>query len=580
MKWSIVIPTFRRAKSLRRTLASLHGQSVRNFEVIVVCDGEDPETRAVSKDYVFPGSIRWIFHACNLGLSAARNTGAKAAGGEFLLFLDDDVIACAELLQHHAAEHLACPSWPNLLVFGRIVEQRELPFFSKTDYLIQMGRQRYLECVHPEDGLPDTMSVGAKAETTACFGLNCSIRKTAFLEAGGFDERLRTDEEMELGYRLYLKGFLRRYAQNAKINHFGGKDLSQYNPHCWASSGRNDLYRVDVLGQRCAQTAQLALMRHGAFVQRAIHRSIWQCPHLFLALAAGLENLTDSTGSKFSFALWARLRRIAEYWNAVKETGISYRELHQLAGPLGRILVFHSISVPQNDREARYYVSPDRFHRFISSMRALRYEFADPLDWISGQICNRSVLLTFDDAYDDLYTELLPLVQSSRCRPIVFLVTEQLGGSNSWDKNKGLRSRSLLTLSQIREMQKYGVVFGAHSLSHPFLTTLSDSSLRREVRDSRAHLEDILGVEVEWFAYPHGDVDLRVRAAVAEAGYKAAVTTHEGFSSWQDPLALNRIEPNDFVTLFNFLVTLSTGRDLQNGIKRRLRRTLRRIADV
>jgi hypothetical protein len=67
-----------------------------------------------------------------------------------------------------------------------------------------------------------------------------------------------------------------------------------------------------------------------------------------------------------------------------------------------------------------------------------------------------------------------------------------IGGSNEWDLASELRARNLLTIEQIRVMQKYGVEFGSHSLTHPLLPGLPDAQLRREVGDSKRYLEDLL----------------------------------------------------------------------------------------
>jgi peptidoglycan/xylan/chitin deacetylase (PgdA/CDA1 family) len=133
-----------------------------------------------------------------------------------------------------------------------------------------------------------------------------------------------------------------------------------------------------------------------------------------------------------------------------------------------------------------------------------------------------------------------------------------------------LRERSLLTQEQMLEMQRAGFTFGSHSLTHAMLTSLTDDELQREVHDSKKKLEDLLGVEVKWFAYPYGDVDRRVRAAVQEAGYKAAVTTDVGSNRWQDFLVLNRLDINDRDWLLDFACKLSTGRDYRKSVLRRI----------
>ena len=112
-----------------------------------------------------------------------------------------------------------------------------------------------------------------------------------------------------------------------------------------------------------------------------------------------------------------------------------------------------------------------------------------------------------------------------RLKPLVFLVANQIGGMNVWDQERGERVRMLLSLDQIREMAAAGVEFGSHTLTHPWLPSVDDHQLLREVVDSKLRLEDLLGVEVPCFAYPFGAVDQRVRAAVVAAGYRLAFTT-------------------------------------------------------
>lgn len=87
MDISVIIPTHNRAKLLERALRSVHVQSRRASEVIVVDDGSTDSTReGVSSR--FP-QVQYIWQP-NRGVSAARNRGLRAAHGEWLAFLDSD----------------------------------------------------------------------------------------------------------------------------------------------------------------------------------------------------------------------------------------------------------------------------------------------------------------------------------------------------------------------------------------------------------------------------------------------------------------------------------------------------------
>lgn len=85
---SIIIPTFNRAALLAEAIASVLTQSHRGFELLVVDDGSSDHTRRVLEG--LPAPITVIHHAQRRGVSAARNSGIKAAKGEWLAFLDSD----------------------------------------------------------------------------------------------------------------------------------------------------------------------------------------------------------------------------------------------------------------------------------------------------------------------------------------------------------------------------------------------------------------------------------------------------------------------------------------------------------
>ena len=86
-EFSVIIPTYNRAKYLKKAIKSVLKQTYRNFEVIVVDDGSKDKTKKVAKR--FGGQIRYIRQK-HRGPSAARNTGIKHARGRYIAFLDSD----------------------------------------------------------------------------------------------------------------------------------------------------------------------------------------------------------------------------------------------------------------------------------------------------------------------------------------------------------------------------------------------------------------------------------------------------------------------------------------------------------
>ena len=568
---SVIIPTWQRVSLLRDSLESLIHQSHLDFEVIVVCDGEDENTRSFSKEFRPPYLVRWLFHAQNLGKSAARNIGSRAADGDILLFLDDDTPANADLIMRHMGHHLAAGVSRRLAVAGKIIEDRQAPLVSHTDKFLQAGWEHTLEAIASQLAVTGIESVGDDFERSVMFGLNGSIRRDVFFSNGGFTECFRdSDEEMEFGERLHLSGVQFVFEPLAIVRHRNTRDMTGHFRRSWNSTGKADVQRVFEMRQRNPQTQMLASMYHGYWLNRMYARLCWHSAGSLESLSRRLETLTNLTGSHLLFGAWARTCRAAEYWSGVKAEGCTPARLRDIAAVSRRVLMFHSISQPQSRDESPYCISANRFHRLIHWLQFAGYKPATVGDWLRDEVPPDHVLLTFDDAYDDLFDALLPDVIEFRLKPLVFVVADLAGGTNLWDSEKGLRVRKLMTLEQLREMQRHGVEFGSHTLTHPWLPGLPDKELHREVRDSKHRIEDMLGTEVTCFAYPFGGVDRRVRAAVADAGYRLAFTSIPGQNWWNDPLCLRRVNLGEEDTFLDLALKVRTGYAALHWVNSRL----------
>ena len=112
------------------------------------------------------------------------------------------------------------------------------------------------------------------------------------------------------------------------------------------------------------------------------------------------------------------------------------------------------------------------------------------------------------------------------------------------------RSELMMTRQQVRELRRHGMSIGAHTVTHPILTTLPIDVARREIVDGRRDLEETLNERVKLFAYPNGkptrDYDATHVALVRELGFDAAVSTAWGVSArHSDPFQLARFTPWD-----------------------------------
>lgn len=88
-KVSVIIPTYNRAHLISRAIQSVLDQTYQDFEIIIVDDGSRDKTEQIVKNFN-DNRLRFIRHNKNKGASAARNTGIKAAKGEYISFQDSD----------------------------------------------------------------------------------------------------------------------------------------------------------------------------------------------------------------------------------------------------------------------------------------------------------------------------------------------------------------------------------------------------------------------------------------------------------------------------------------------------------
>ncbi len=101
---TLIIPTRNKSAFLSRTLASLATQDGRAFEVVVVDDGSEDDTRDVARSFEGALDLRYIRRA-HKGRAAARNAAVRASRGDLLVFCDDDRLASRSFVADHLAAH-------------------------------------------------------------------------------------------------------------------------------------------------------------------------------------------------------------------------------------------------------------------------------------------------------------------------------------------------------------------------------------------------------------------------------------------------------------------------------------------
>lgn len=204
---SVVIPTVGRGPRLHATLHAFAAldPATPDFEVVVVLDGGDTLSEpATGRGHPFPVSV---LAQSRRGPGPARNRGAAASRGRYLLFLNDDTRPAADcLLAHYRAQETLGPS----AVLGRTEWDPEREVTAYMAWLAPHGHQFNFS----------RLRAGSEISWNSCWSTNLSV-PAEWLREHPFDPDFPFPalEDGEWAYRLARNGHLLRYAPDAVCFH-------------------------------------------------------------------------------------------------------------------------------------------------------------------------------------------------------------------------------------------------------------------------------------------------------------------------------------------------------------------------
>jgi GT2 family glycosyltransferase len=197
------------------------------FEVVVVSDGSTDGTDTYLKALRSKVRVRW-FTQPNRGPAAARNLAVQKADGEFILFLDDDVVPEPQILQEHARSHGEADH--DVVVLGPLLTPAAFKMtpWVRWEQETLMKQYRALQ------------SGDWPASARQFYTGNASLRRSHILSVGGFDEGFRRAEDVELAYRLVDKGLSFLFNMQAVGLHFAERSFRAWLDAAY-TYGRNDV---------------------------------------------------------------------------------------------------------------------------------------------------------------------------------------------------------------------------------------------------------------------------------------------------------------------------------------------------
>jgi peptidoglycan/xylan/chitin deacetylase (PgdA/CDA1 family) len=282
----------------------------------------------------------------------------------------------------------------------------------------------------------------------------------------------------------------------------------------------------------------------------------------------------------FSFPRKSKIRRqdfsslLFYYLGYSRIRNLLFRLGHK---PITRIVTFHDIP-------------PGEFRQFKANLcfLKLRTHVVGLPDYFAGRLSSKkiNVIITFDDGFKSWIEAAAPLLKEWGL-PATFFVSSGFIDLPKDQEADFLESRLFLSprsagpprglsSDDIRGLFGEGFCIGGHTVNHGNLARLRDrAQVRFEIEEDKRRLEQIIGNEIRYFAYPSGAFDnpeINLAEILQEAGYQGAVSTIPGFNDGRtDPYRLRRELTRAPMTEKVFRARVYGNYDLVRFIKKRAR---------
>ena len=330
-KLSIVIPTFNRAAMLADTIDRIQSQTVsrENYEVIVVDNASTDDTRVIleakCRKYL---NLRSLFQA-KPGAAATRNAGLRQAGGEIVLFIDNDIDADPDLIERHLEYHLQTPQ---SAVIGNVIT----PWHDSVDPFLRYLRHRGIYN-------PYTVASGPIDFSYYHTG-NVSTPRSLLLRAGGFNEDffLYGMEDIELGYRLHKLGAHMIHGERARATHQYFPTYEEFIDRCEQAG-----YSLGKLIELHPQLEK-RFVEHGKWTKflKRLHPLYRACSNAFESVSRWLARREAKRGSTGPIS---RVLQLHYYWSIRYHFFLGYNQFHNHAltdNALHNVIQFGRRSLP------------------------------------------------------------------------------------------------------------------------------------------------------------------------------------------------------------------------------------------
>jgi len=202
--------------------------------------------------------------------------------------------------------------------------------------------------------------------------------------------------------------------------------------------------------------------------------------------------------------------------------------------------MYHSIaSMPKGTVMRSLHVPPKLFKLQMWLLKTLGYQglsMGKLQPYLTGKKQGKVVGITFDDGFKNNLTHALPILQKFNFSATNYIISQNIGGINHWDINKGIPKNLLMNENEVKQWIDGGMEIGSHTQSHVRLAEIDIKSATKEINQSKLDLEKQFNCSIEHFCYPYGSYNNNIIDIVIKASYKTATTVDRGRANYKTHL--------------------------------------------
>lgn len=266
-------------------------------------------------------------------------------------------------------------------------------------------------------------------------------------------------------------------------------------------------------------------------------KSLIELPDKELLYNKTFNILKSKCNNEKIFNLWQKVLRKSHPQNELDIEQIISVGLHDVEG-----VEHDSITTPV-----------DVFRRFVKKIHETGCGLCSMRQYLGMDLEERKrwIVCTFDDGYEGLKTNALPILNEYGYTSTVFICTDLIGKENRWNNKDGVLRRHL-NLDDLNELYEQGWEIASHGVNHYNLLKLSDAEILYELESSKRFVEDIWRY-AETYAYPYGAFNEFIKSCVGKYYQYAFAVSKGGTSLVTDKLQIRRYSITEIYKMLSII---------------------------